>query len=207
MGHTGRRRTDEAAGSGSDQGTVADKRALPLRKEPTIAPSSTAVEAPALRTEDLPTVAPRVLARHVVLEALRDGILAERIPAGTRLSEAAIAARMGVSRAPVRGGNSPAGPGGTGRPRTRQTRDVVGLAAREMDVVRRIRALIEANAIAEACSRVTPPDIATLRGLIAQMHAALDQDQIEQVLDLDRQFHEFIVHMSGSSSCPASGGA
>ena len=57
--------------------------------------------------------------------------------------------------------------------------------------------MIEANAIAEACNRVTPPDIATLRGLIAQMHAAVDQDQIEQVLDLDRQFHGFIVHMSG----------
>lgn len=49
----------------------------------------------------LPRVQPRVL-RQEVLEALRSAILANRIRPGSRLLEAEVAGRMGVSRAPVR---------------------------------------------------------------------------------------------------------
>ena len=64
----------------------------------TIAGMDVRVESTELR---LPRAQPRVL-RQEVLEALRSDILSGRTKPGSRLLEADIAQRMGVSRAPVR---------------------------------------------------------------------------------------------------------
>ena len=52
-----------------------------------------------LDEDALPKIRPRVLAREVVLSAVRERMLAERIAPGRHISEVAVAAQMGVSHA------------------------------------------------------------------------------------------------------------
>jgi DNA-binding GntR family transcriptional regulator len=140
---------------------------------------------------------PRVLARQVVLSALRERILAEQIAPGSHISEVAVAAQMGVSRAPVREAIRHLEQEGLVSHQPKRGAVVVGLGEREMQLVRELRALIEARTIGEACGRVTPADLAALEELMAAMRRAVDDHDVERLTSLDREFHGTIVRLAG----------
>ena len=118
----------------------------------------------------LPRLQPRVL-RQEVLGALRAAILARRDPPGTRLLEAEVAGRMGISRAPVREAIRQLEQEGLVEFFPHRGAIVIGLPDDEIDAVYELRALIEAKAIARACSRATPADLEQLDRIIDEMRA------------------------------------
>jgi DNA-binding GntR family transcriptional regulator len=146
----------------------------------------------------LPRVQPRVL-RQEVLEALRSAILANRMKPGSRLLEAEVANRMGVSRAPVREAIRQLEQEGLVEFFPHRGAVVVGLPEDEIDAIYELRALIEERAIARACETATEDDLARLRSLIVDMQAALKQRDIDEVAEIDLRFHGAIVELSGFS--------
>jgi DNA-binding GntR family transcriptional regulator len=146
----------------------------------------------------LPRVQARVL-RQEVLEALRSAILANRIKPGSRLLEAEVASRMGVSRAPVRESIRQLEQEGLVEFFPHRGAVVIGLPEDEIDAIYELRAGIEARAIARACATVTDDDLTRLNGLITDMQKALRQHDIDEVAEIDLRFHGAIVDLSGFS--------
>jgi DNA-binding GntR family transcriptional regulator len=139
----------------------------------------------------LPRVQPRVL-RQEVLGALRAAILANEIKPGTRLLEAEVASRMGVSRAPVR----------EAMRQLEQEGLIESFAHRgadEIDAVYELRALIEGKAIARACARATEADLTDLTQMIDEMGDQLAKRDIVELAEADLRFHGAIVGLSGFS--------
>ena len=146
----------------------------------------------------LPRVQPRVL-RQEVLEALRSAILANRIRPGSRLLEAEVAGRMGVSRAPVREAIRQLEQEGLVEFFPHRGAVVVGLPEDEIDAIYELRALIEERAIERAVDHATDADFARLEALIDEMQAALRARDIDEVAEVDLRFHGAIVELSGFS--------
>jgi DNA-binding GntR family transcriptional regulator len=161
---------------------------------------STIAEGVFVETDELhlPRVQARVL-RQDVLEALRSAILANRIKPGSRLLEAEVATRMGVSRAPVRESIRQLEQEGLVEFFPHRGAVVIGLPEDEIDAIYELRAGIEARAIARACATATDDDLTRLDGLIADMQKALRQHDIDEVAEIDLRFHGAIVDLSGFS--------
>jgi DNA-binding GntR family transcriptional regulator len=147
-------------------------------------------------TLNLPRIRPRVL-RQEVLAALRAAILANEIPSGSRLLEAEIAARMGVSRAPVREAIRHLEQEGLVEFFPHRGAVVVGLPEAEIDAIYELRAIIEARAMAAVAGKIDDEDIATLERLIDEMRTVLPDKDVGAVADVDLRFHGLIVEWSG----------
>jgi DNA-binding GntR family transcriptional regulator len=152
------------------------------------------------QTDDLrlPRLQPRVL-RQEVLSALRSAILSSEIRPGSRLLEAEVAARMGVSRAPVREAIRQLEQEGLVEFFPHRGAVVIGLPDDEIDAIYELRALIEASAMRRACATLTDADFAALEALIGEMEEALGRRDIVEVAEIDLRFHGMIVERSGLS--------
>ena len=144
----------------------------------------------------LPRIRPRVL-RHEVLGALRAAILATEIPPGARLLEANVAARMGVSRAPVREAIRHLEQEGLVEFFPHRGAVVVGVPEAEIGAIYELRAIIEARATSSVAQSITDEQLATLEALIDEMRKVLPSKDTEAVADIDLRFHELIVEWSG----------
>jgi DNA-binding GntR family transcriptional regulator len=145
---------------------------------------------------NLPRIRPRVL-RQEVLSALRAAILANEIPAGARLLEAEIAARMGVSRAPVREAIRHLEQEGLVEFFPHRGAVVVGLPETEIDAIYELRAIIEGRAMAAVTGTIEDEELATLEALIGEMREVLPSKDVGAVADVDLRFHGLIVEWSG----------
>lgn len=144
----------------------------------------------------LPRIQPRVL-RQEVLSALRTAILANEIKAGSRLLEAEVAARMGVSRAPVREAIRHLEQEGLVEFFPHRGAVVVGLPEAEIDAIYELRAIIEGRAMANACGRVGEPELERLEALIDEMRGELKEGDVADIAEIDLRFHGLIVEWSG----------
>ena len=157
--------------------------------------SAAALAAPMVELH-LPRIRPRVL-RQEVLGALRTAILANEIPAGSRLLEAEVASRMGVSRAPVREAIRHLEQEGLVEFFPHRGAVIVGLPEAEIDAIYELRAIIEGRAMATLTGTVDDEGLTTLESLIKEMGEALLRKDIEAVADVDLRFHGLIVEWSG----------
>lgn len=144
----------------------------------------------------LPRIQPRVL-RQEVLSALRTAILANEIQAGSRLLEAEVATRMGVSRAPVREAIRQLEQEGLVEFFPHRGAVVVGLPEAEIDAIYELRAIIEGRAMANACGTVGAAELDRLEGLIDDMRSELRKGDVEAIAEIDLRFHGLIVEWSG----------
>lgn len=146
--------------------------------------------------DSLPRLRPKVL-RQDVLEALRRAILNDDMKVGTRILEADVAQRMGVSRAPVREAIRHLEQEGLVQFNPHRGAVVLGLPEAEIDAVYELRAVIESRAMARVALTLTEEQDAQLAGLIAQMAEPLADGDIDRVAELDWQFHGLIIELSG----------
>jgi DNA-binding GntR family transcriptional regulator len=147
-------------------------------------------------TFSLPRIQPRVL-RQEVLSALRNAILAREIKAGSRLLEAEVAARMGVSRAPVREAIRHLEQEGLVEFFPHRGAVVVGVPEAEIDAIYELRAIIEGRATANASRMVGEAELEQLEALIDEMRAELKARDVEAIAEIDLRFHGLIVEWSG----------
>lgn len=148
---------------------------------------------------DLPTITPqaRPSVADQVFKLLQQRILTLELPPLTKISEADIAKRLGVSRQPVREAFKRLERLGFLQIRP-QSGTVVSLISEEAILrARFIRTALEVQMVRTACEVLTPEDIAALRSLIDQQRIAADNGDAALFHRLDEDFHGGICARSG----------
>ncbi|MCE6958023.1 GntR family transcriptional regulator [Cereibacter sphaeroides] len=144
-----------------------------------------------IRKVSLPSLADQVF------DALRDRILTLELPPGTRLSEAGVASRMGVSRQPVREAFGRLAKLGFLQIRPQSGTTVSLISQSAVLQARFIRAALEVQTCRTACEAIDQTGIRDLRLLLDQQKAAVEANDRKAFHALDDQFHRDICIRSG----------
>lgn len=135
---------------------------------------------------------------QLVADRIRDAILSREFPPGSRITEATLAQRLGVSKTPVReallrlqyiGVIEPDGPRG-GR--------VVGASASAIIGAYQVREALEAQAARLAATSATPSQIADVRAATVRSTAAAAAGDVETFRRWDRAFHDAVANAAGN---------
>ncbi len=145
----------------------------------------------------------RVLLRDVALTRLRDAIVTGELPAGSVVKDAELAARLGLSVAPVRTALARLADEGLveAKPQshTRVTPLVPGQVRDAAVVVRAMHEL----AARVAAPRVTEGDLAAMRRANSDFAAALVAGDLDAALDADDRLHGVLLARCGNAAVTA----
>jgi DNA-binding GntR family transcriptional regulator len=128
-----------------------------------------------------------------VYEHLRQGILANAYPPDTPLPEESLAARLNVSRVPVREALRRLASDGLVNLIPRQGAVVSSLSPKQFLDAYRLREALESLAIRLAMPRLTADDIQSLEWRQAEMRAAAAERDVEQFFTANAAFHALFV--------------
>jgi DNA-binding GntR family transcriptional regulator len=131
--------------------------------------------------------------------ALKQLILDNELTAGTQLLELEAAARLGMSRTPVREAMVRLEQEGMVELRPRHGMRVLPLSAEALAEIYEVVTALE-SAAAESVARkgAAPADIAAMRMAVADMDAALARDDLVAWSKADERFHRALVHAAGN---------
>ncbi len=146
---------------------------------------------PQIRQTEHPTIADQVFA------TLQQRILSLELPPRTRLSEADVARRMGVSRQPVREAFKRLAKMGFLNIRPQSGTTVSLISEEAVQRARFIRTALEVQTCRTACEKMTNADLAVLQDLLALQKSAVEANDRERFHALDDQFHREICIRSG----------
>lgn len=144
------------------------------------------------------TISRSFLADHVY-HALRSAILAGELPSGTPLREIEIAARIGVSRTPVRDALRRLQLEGLVTKTLTGGVIVSEVTSQLITESFALRKLLEGYAAREAAKVVTPADITRMQAIIAEAEHAVQTGASERLPDLNDQFHGYIEDLAHNS--------
>jgi DNA-binding GntR family transcriptional regulator len=128
----------------------------------------------------------------VIVEWVQDGTLRP----GDRISEAAIARQLGISRGPVREAMTRLDNEGLVIRRPRRGAVVAEVTPKDLDDIVAVRQLVEGYAARCACQLLTPDDVSDLERLIAAMHTSALAGQWTETATLNARFHQTVVRIA-----------
>lgn len=135
---------------------------------------------------------PRTLKENVTA-ILRQWIVDGTLASGTELNQVEIAQQLGVSRGPVREALGQLEQEGLVHSVPYKGVFVTPLTRRYVEELYSVRAALEILAVERAIERMNAEDLAQLHEIIAQMRAAAQAGQLQQLVELDLAFHEHMV--------------
>lgn len=135
------------------------------------------------------------LALDVAAE-LRGGIASGALPPGTRLIETELAAKLGVSRGPLREALRVLEAEGLVTSQPGRGASVAEISERDIRELYSLRTLLEGEALRLAMGNATEPDIADLQRKLDALLEAAERGDYAAVLDRDLDFHRHIWHLS-----------
>ncbi len=133
----------------------------------------------------------------IVFETLHAQILSLELLPGARLSEADVAARMGVSRQPVRDAFNRLSNLQLIKVRPQRATTVSGFSIAEIENARFVRLAVELEIAKKACTNWTDADAVLLNDNIEQQKSEIEAGRIDAFHQLDYEFHELICRLSG----------
>jgi DNA-binding GntR family transcriptional regulator len=128
-----------------------------------------------------------------VLARLRDLILEGALAPGSRIDQAQLAQRFGVSMVPVREALARLQSSGLVRIVPHRGVFVEALSAEELVDIYHVREVLEEQAARLAAPNLTDADIAALEALDRQMVVTADAGDFETFLQINREFH-FVIY-------------
>jgi DNA-binding GntR family transcriptional regulator len=136
----------------------------------------------------------------IAYAGLKRLILEGVLPAGAQMLEQEAAARLNMSRTPVREAMVRLRQEGMVEIRPRHGMRVLPVSARDMAEIYEVLTALE-GAAAEAVARqgVGARAIASLRSAVADMGKALETGDLEKWAEADERFHAQLVQLSGNS--------
>jgi DNA-binding GntR family transcriptional regulator len=145
----------------------------------------------------------RVLLRDVAVDRIREAIVTGALAPGEVVKDADLAARLGLSVAPVRTALARLADEGLveSKPQSR-TRVTPLVLAQVRDAAVVVRAMHEVAA-REAAGRVTGDDVAAMRAANVRFAAALDAGDLDAALAADDDLHAVLVHRCGNAAVAA----
>lgn len=146
---------------------------------------------------------PRTLLRDRAYEAIRDAIVAGEIEPGAVVRDAELAARLGLSRAPVRDAFSRLVDEGLLESKPQSYTRVTPLVAAD---VRDAAAVV--GALHELVTRVAVPrlgaaDLTVMRAANERFAAAVSAGDVDAALRADDELHDVLVRVSGNRAAAA----
>ncbi|MGY1815794.1 GntR family transcriptional regulator [Blastococcus sp. SYSU D00820] len=145
----------------------------------------------------------RVLLRDVALERLREAIVSGDLAPGAVVKDAELAARLGLSVAPVRAALARLADEGLVEAKPQSHTRVTPLAVgpvRDAAVV--VRAMHEL-AVREAVPGVTADDLAAMRAANGRFAAAVDAGDVDAALAADDDLHGVLVRRAANGAVTA----
>lgn len=130
------------------------------------------------------------------LDSLRLSILRGDLPAGAQLVEVDLAARLGVSRGPVREALRRLELEGLVENQPRRGAFVVGMTERDVREIYGLRIVLETFAIELAAVRSSGEGVALLRRHIEEMREGLAQRRHHAIAEHDMAFHRQLIDMA-----------
>ena len=151
------------------------------------APSTSAIAL--LRTQSLATLAHRELERM---------ILAGDLPTGSKLNEAEVAARLGISRGPIREAFRALEESGLVRVEKNRGVFVRQISMAEADEIYDVRASLDQMIGRRVAERATPEQVAQLRALIARMESAAAAKNTADYYAANIAFHDTLAQCAAN---------
>lgn len=130
---------------------------------------------------------------------LRDAILSGEMRPGQPLLEMELAAQLGVSRAPLREAFQILSTEGLLETIPYHGTTVRKLSKTDIEELYSLRSVLETFAARRIIEQQNPEHIAILRAIYAEMLDAANDGQVKQVNEIDRQFHDSLIQLSGHS--------
>ena len=132
-----------------------------------------------------------------VYSAVREMIVRTSMPPGTRIAEAEIGARLGVSRTPVREALLRLADEGLVQMFPQSGIYVAPVSLAAVSEAQFIREHLECAVIRDLAAKIDGGGMALLRGTLARQEAARDAADIVQFYDLDELLHEQFCELAG----------
>ncbi len=136
--------------------------------------------------------------QHDVYAVIVDWIHQGTLRPGERISEAAIARHLGISRGPVREAISRLDHEGLVVRRPRRGAVISEFTVKDLEEIASVRELIEGHAARSACQLLTSRDVDMLDTLIASMKTAAEAGQWTATAVLNGRFHQFVVRTANN---------
>ena len=130
--------------------------------------------------------------------SLREEILEGKLVEGTALTECAVAARLGVSRTPIRGALHRLSEEGIVEITPNRGAVVVGVNAEDLVDIYKIRMRLEGLASREAAVRISPEEKKMLSDSVELSEFYIQKKDTEHLKELDTEFHRIIYKASGN---------
>ena len=134
--------------------------------------------------------------RDHVHDLVRGAIVSGRLKEGEKLNERRLALELGISTTPLKEALRVLEVEGLVRSEARKG-IYVTFSPTQAEEMTLARAAIESMIARQAAKRVTATDVATMRGFLAQMNAALKAVDVPRLIELNEKFHDAIHDASG----------
>ncbi len=135
---------------------------------------------------------------ETIADRLREDILDGHLPAGTRLVEADLASRFGVSRGPIRDALADLSRSGLAVDLPRRGTSVASLREDDLAEVYEVRRALEEGAVRMAIARATAEDLAEMDRLLNATEAAYHAGPLPAAWEADMAFHRIYCRMAGN---------
>lgn len=142
----------------------------------------------------------RNLLRDEIRDVIQQAIMTKQLKPGDRIVETQWASDLGVSKAPVREAIRELETIGLLENRPYQGSFVRVMDAKQINDANKVRTVLEIQGIREATNIITEEQLAEIRQVLDRMEQAADQQEIEQYLQSNIDFHRLIMIASGNKT-------
>ncbi len=130
--------------------------------------------------------------RDVVFHTLREAILKGELKPGERLMELQLAAKLGVSRTPIREAIRMLELEGLAVTVPRKGAEVARMTEKDMEDVLQIREALDELAASIACRQITADELEELRKTADEFEEYTKTGDIKRIAEVDVRFHDII---------------
>lgn len=134
--------------------------------------------------------------RDVVFQTLRTAILKGDLKSGERLMELQLAAKLGVSRTPIREAIRMLEQEGLAITIPRRGAEVARMTEKDMEDVLQIRCSLEELAVRLSCQNITDAEIVQLRTAMEEFRNLTKTEDIHRIAEADVNFHDVLYMAS-----------
>jgi DNA-binding GntR family transcriptional regulator len=130
--------------------------------------------------------------RDVVFNTLREAILKGDLKPGERLMELQLAAKLGVSRTPIREAIRMLEQEGLAVTMPRKGAEVAKMTLKDMEDVLEIREALDELAVRIACAKISEEQLARLIAVKEQFENSTRTGDVKRIAEADVSFHDVI---------------
>ena len=136
--------------------------------------------------------------RDVVFNTLREAILKGELKPGERLMELQLAAKLGVSRTPIREAIRMLEQEGLAVTIPRKGAEVAKMTEKDMEDVLQIREALDELAAKIACEQISEEQLEELVATMHEFEESTKTDNVKKIAEADVKFHDIIYQSPGN---------